>query len=88
MSAVTYDGSNAILNGNVFEDELVGLRSFIQENRDTTISFDLSSCNDMHTAIVQMLAAAKASRSCEFTFSDHTKPFAMAIEGFKVEAKI
>lgn len=88
MSAVVYEGNRAILNGNVFEDELVGLRSFIQENSDNAISFDLSACNDMHTAIVQLLVAAKATKTCEFTYTDKTKPFAMAIEGFKVEEKI
>lgn len=87
MSAVIYDGSKAMLNGNVFEDELVGMRSFIQNNSDQLLSFDLSACNDMHTAIVQLLVAAKATKSCEFIFSDHTKPFVMAIEGFKVEEK-
>ncbi|HIP60447.1 MAG TPA: hypothetical protein EYH01_08485 [Campylobacterales bacterium] len=88
MSAVVYEGNRAILNGNVFEDELVGLRSFIRENGENAITFNLSACNDMHTAIVQLLVAAKATKECEFTFSDKTKPFAMAIEGFKVEEKI
>jgi hypothetical protein len=87
MSAVIYEGNRATLNGNVFEDEIIGLRSFIQENSDNTLSFDLNSCSDMHTAIVQLLVAAKATKSCEFTFLDKTKPFAMAIEGFKVEEK-
>ncbi len=88
MSAVIYEGNKATLNGNVFEDELVGLRSFMQDNGESALSFDLSSCSDMHTAIVQLLVAAKATKDCEFIFSDKSKPFAMAIEGFKVEEKI
>lgn len=88
MSAVVYEGNRVILNGNVFEDELVGLRSFMQENSNNEVTFDLDACSDMHTAIVQLLVAYKATNPCEFLFSDRTKPFAMAIEGFKVEEKI
>ena len=88
MSAVVYEENKATLNGNVFEDELVGLRSFMQENSDNEVTFDLTACSDMHTAIVQLLVAFKATHSCEFTFSDKTKPFAMAIEGFRADVTV
>lgn len=88
MSAVVYEGNRATLNGNVFEDEVVGLRSFIQEKSEGALTFDLSACSDTHTAIVQLLVAAKATKNCEFIFSETTKPFAMAIEGFKVEESV
>ena len=87
MSAVIYEGSSAIFNGNVFEDELIELRSFIQKNSDKSITFNLSTCSDMHTAVVQLLVAAKATTSSKFVHGNLTKPFVMAIEGFKVEKK-
>ncbi len=82
MSVITYNGSKVIFNENVLENELVELRSFLQENIDKKIIFDLSSCNDMHTAIVQLLVAFKATYSCDFVIADRSKPYAMAIDVF------
>jgi len=82
MSAVTYDGNKVVLDGNVFEDEVIGLRDFINKHCEQNITFDLQKCSDMHTAVVQLLLACKAICSCDFILNDRTKPFAMAIDGF------
>lgn len=82
MSAIIYNGTKAVLEGNVFEDEVVALRAFMQESVKEHLTFDLTACNDMHTAIVQLLLAFKSSYSCEFIYGDKTKPYAMAMQGF------
>ena len=82
MSAVKYEGNSVVFDGNVFEDEVIGLRDFINKNCEQKISFDLKNCSDMHTAVVQLLLSCKAVCSCDFIIKDRTKPFAMAIDGF------
>jgi hypothetical protein len=84
MSAVIYDGNRVVFDGNVFEDEVIGLREFINKNCEQKISFDLENCTDMHTSVVQLLLSCKSVCSCDFIFNDRTKPFAMAIDGFAV----
>ncbi|MCH9813678.1 MAG: hypothetical protein K0U47_07005 [Epsilonproteobacteria bacterium] len=82
MSAITYNENKALFEGNVFEDEVLALRAFLQSKTKEQLSFDLTSCQDMHTAIVQQLLAFKTAYDCEFIYGDKTKTYAMALEGF------
>ncbi len=83
--AIEYNGNVAIFEGNVFEDELSDLRVFLQKNSHSGVSIDLKNCNDMHTAIIQILLSFKTLHECQFIFGDKSKPYAIAIDGFLLE---
>ena len=83
--AIEYNENLALFEGNVFEDELPNLRVFLQKYSHSSVSIDLKNCNDMHTAVIQLLLSFKALHECYFIFGDKSKPYAMAIDGFLLE---
>ncbi len=83
--AIKYDGNLALFEGNVFDDELSELKIFLQKNSHSGVTIDLKDCNDMHTALIQLLLSFKTLHECQFIFGDKSKPYAIAIDGFLLE---
>ena len=83
--AIQYDENLALFEGNIFEDELSNLRIFLQRYSHSGVSIDLKNCNDMHTAVIQLLLSFKTLHECHFIFGDKSKSYAMAIDGFLLE---
>ena len=83
--AIEYSDNLALFEGNVFENELSELRIFLQKNSHSGVRIDLKNCNDMHTAIIQLLLSFKTLHECQFVFGDKNKSYAKAIDGLLLE---
>jgi hypothetical protein len=67
-------GENSIKSKGVINDnELVGLREFLQKSAPNKVSVDLTECYDIHTAIIQLFIAYQALHEIEYTFADDNK---------------
>ncbi len=79
--AMTLTDDKVVFEKKVYENELVALKEHLAQHQKLTI--DMSACDDMHGAIVQLLLAHHAVFTSEFIFSDKNSTFKMAIEGFR-----
>ncbi len=80
--AISYDGANIVLEGVIYEDEVIPLREKLNEIAPQEIQFDLSVCDDMHLSIIQQMLAYKKLYTCSFNFSAAEKTYQKVIEGF------
>lgn len=83
MAAVEYNDTTVTFDGNIFEDEIIGIRAYLQQKKESVITFDLSSCNDLHTAVIQLLLAFKKQCSASFVYPNEEKVFVKALAGFE-----
>ncbi len=58
-SSITFDGV-------VSEDVIKPLREYLQKCAPLKLTVDLSECRDMHTAVIQMVAAYHLLYGCEY----------------------
>jgi len=80
--AITYEGLNANFSAVIYEDEVITLREFLQEKAGDEISFDFTSCDDIHLAVLQLIMAYKMNYSANYSFSDESKTFELVLKGF------
>ena len=80
--AITYNGKTATFASVIYEDDVVGLRDFLQTNAGEEVKFDFKDCDDVHLAILQLVMAYKKNYSCSYEFSEDKKLFARVLEGF------
>lgn len=85
MPVVEYQESKVVFNGNVNENEVMALRTFLQQHKESMLTFDFANCNDVHTAVLQLILAFKLLYQSEFVFDAQYLPYRMAIEGFKAD---
>lgn len=79
---ITYDNKNATFASVIYEDDVLPLRDFLQENAGDEIKFDFSDCEDVHLAVLQLIMAYKKNYSCAYEFSDEDKLFVKVLKGF------
>ena len=80
--AIEYKDKTVLVTGKVFEKELLGLKEFMDSHKNP-LTIDLSSCDDLHGSLVQLLLAFKAVHGCEFIYSDKVSTYKKALEGFR-----
>jgi len=80
--AITYEKSEATFSAVIYEDEVVSLRDFLQENAPDEIKFDFSECVDIHLAILQLIMAYKKNYTCSYEFGEEKKLFETVLKGF------
>ena len=80
--AITYEKSEATFSAVIYEDEVVSLRDFLQENAGEEIKFNFLECEDLHLAILQLIMAYKKNYSCSYEFADNVKLFETVLKGF------
>lgn len=80
--AISYDGARIVLEGVIYEDEVVPLREKLNEIAPQEVQFELSDCEDMHLSIIQQMLAYKKLYACRFNFSASQKTYQIVIEGF------
>ena len=79
---ISYDGAKIAFEAVIYEDEVVSLREKLNEIAPEEVVFDLSSCDDLHLAVIQQILAYKKLYACSFNFSVTPKVYQKVIEGF------
>jgi len=79
---ISYDGAKIAFEAVIYEDEVVSLREKLNEIAPEEVIFDLSSCDDLHLAVIQQILAYKKLYACSFNFSVTPKVYQKVIEGF------
>jgi len=80
--AITYEKNEATFTSVIYEDEVISLRDFLQEKAGECINFELSECDDLHLAILQLIMAYKKNYECTYKFGETKKLFQKVLEGF------
>ena len=82
--AITYENNIATFESVIYEDEVVSFRDYLQEKAGEEINLDLTQCEDIHLAIIQLIMAYKKNYSLTYTFGEKVKLFQRVLEGFEV----
>ncbi len=82
--AITYDNKTAKFASVIYEDDVVGLRDFLQANAGEEVKFDFKECDDVHLAVLQLVMAYKKIYDCSYEFGEEKKLFAKVLEGFDI----
>ncbi len=82
--AITYENNIATFESVIYEDEVVAFRDFLQEKAGEEISLNLTQCDDIHLAIIQLIMAYKKNYSLVYEFGENVKLFQRVLEGFEV----
>ena len=82
--AIIYEENEAKFQSVIYEDEVIAFRDFLQERAGEALSLDLSECEDIHLAILQLIMAYKKNYELSYTFakSDEKKLYQKVLEGF------
>ena len=80
--AITYDGTNAVFDSVIYEDEVVTFREYLQEKAGEELKFDFKTCDDIHLAVLQLILAYKKSYDASYEFGDERKTYEMVLKGF------
>ncbi|MBC8236625.1 MAG: hypothetical protein H8E76_00185 [Helicobacteraceae bacterium] len=82
--AITYEGNTATLESVIYEDEVVSFRDFLQEKAPEEVHLDMSGCEDIHLAVIQLMMAYKKNYSFSYEFGEKVKLFQRVLEGFDI----
>ena len=82
--AITYEGNVATFESVIYEDEVVPFRDFLQEKAPAEVHLNMSACEDIHLAILQLIMAYKKNYSFKYEFGENVKLFQRVLEGFDV----
>ncbi len=63
---ITYNGNAITCEGVINENEAAELRDHLKTTAPLKIDVDIHTCKDMHTSIIQLLAAYRINYECEF----------------------
>ena len=77
-----YEESSVRFEGVVYEDEIAGLRDYLQIAAPSQIVFDFSLCDDLHLGILQVILAYKKLYGCSYIFGNEKKFYQKVCEGF------
>lgn len=83
--SVIKEENRILLEGVVYEDEIVALREYLQERSPALITFDFSRCDDIHLGVLQVILAYHKLYGAEYCFSDQMKLYQRVCEGFERE---
>ena len=79
---IVYEGENTTLSGVIYEDEVLDLRQYLQEQSPKKLKIDFSECDDIHFAVMQLLLAYKKNYDIDYIFGTEKKLFQKVLEGF------
>ena len=82
--AITYEDNRAIFASVIYEDEVVSFRDFLQEKAPDEVHLNMTSCEDIHLAIIQLIMAYKKNYTSTYEFGGKVKLFQRVLEGFDV----
>ena len=82
--AITYEGNTATFESVIYEDEVVPFRDFLQEKAPDEVHLNMSECDDIHLAVIQLIMAYKKNYNSTYEFGEKIKLFQTVIEGFDV----
>lgn len=80
--AISYDNKTALFASVIYEDDVVGLRDFLQSNAGEEVVFNFVDCEDVHLAVLQLVLAYKKNYNCSYEFGENKKIFQTCLEGF------
>lgn len=80
--AIAYETNMVTFSSVVYEDEVISLRDYLQENAGSEFKFDFIDCDDLHLSIIQLILAYKKSYSCSYAFGKSKKIYEVVLEGF------
>lgn len=80
---VEFRGSEVVLGGVVYEDEVSVLRDFLQEIAPAQAVFDFRECGDIHLAPLQVVLAYLKKYGGECFYGDEAKVYQKVCEGFE-----
>lgn len=80
---VIKEENRVLLEGVVYEDEIVALREYLQERSPAVVTFDFSGCDDVHLGVLQVILAYHKHYGAEYRFSDQMKLYQKVCEGFE-----
>lgn len=81
--AMHLQDNTVMLEGVVYEDEIVPLRDFLQAKAPEGVVFDLSGCDDVHLGILQVILSYAKMYTADFRFPVEPKLFQKVCEGFE-----
>jgi hypothetical protein len=79
--AMILSDDKVVFEKKVYENELEDLKKHLASHQK--LSIDMSACDDMHGAIIQLILVHHAMFESDFIFNDKQSTFKMAIEGFR-----
>ena len=79
---VTYEDNNVTLTSVIYEDEVVSLRDFLQDKAGEALTIDMTECDDVHLALLQLLMAYAKNYPITYEFGEEKKLFQTVLEGF------
>lgn len=80
---VVFRGNEVVFDGIVYEDEVRGLRDFLQETAPVQAIFDFRECGDIHLAPLQVVLAYLKQYGGECRFGNEVKVYQKVCEGFE-----
>lgn len=80
--AIAYETNMITFSSVIYEDEVIPLRDFLQENAGSELIFNFIDCDDIHLAIIQLIEAYKKNYSCSYEFGQSKKIYKIVLEGF------
>ncbi len=80
--AINFQNNEVRFEAVIYEDEIISLRNFLQENGGNEINFVFTECDDIHFAILQLIMAYKKNYDCLYEFGDENKIYAKVLKGF------
>lgn len=64
------------------EDIVIELREYLTEVGGEKLTIDLTHCEDLHTAVIQLIGAYKLIYDAEFKYKEEVSAYKMALESF------
>ncbi len=83
--SILYEENCATFTSIIYEDEVVSLREFLQNNAPNKVKFDFAWCEDIHFAILQLIMAYKKIYDCSYEFGDEERIYEKVLRGFDLK---
>lgn len=81
--SIAYDENRVVLESVIYEDEVVTLRDYLQQKAPDNLTFDFTTCDDVHLAVLQLILAYKKIYNCTYELGDE-KIYHKVLQGFDI----
>jgi len=81
--AIEYNDLNIKIDGIVSEHEIGELREYFQTIAPEVLTFDLNECDDIHTALLQVINAYNGNYGCIYS-GDNSKAYMKFLNSFVI----
>ncbi len=79
---IQIDNTTVNFEGVIYEDVIASLREMMQNSAPEELTFNFSTCDDLHLAVIQVLLAYKKLYTCSYIFGDDVKIYQKVLTGF------